>query len=289
LAVEDPQLLSIYSYARNNPTSHIDPDGRMPHILAGALIGGLIGAGAYLVKSANSGNFSWKGLGGATAGGAVSGALAAATGGASLFVQGAVAGVGGGLVSRAIETGSVSQTFAPKAIIADAIIGGTSAAVVGRVGAVVAPKVVAGVKTVISRAKDVAISRAAARAAASGGAVRFTQTTASPMFSAGGKFAGRSISQVAYELRSGALRPAEVPVEIIVRNGNRLIVNTRSSLALRQAGIPDAQWNLINRTGVPEVEANITERLARNKLGDEGSEVLRITGSGANASTYRKP
>jgi|SRR4051794_1105040 hypothetical protein len=87
----------------------------------------------------------------------------------------------------------------------------------------------------------------------------------------------------------GFLTPSEVPVEIIVRGGNRLIVNTRSSLALTQAGIPEARWNLINRTGVAEVEANITERLARNKLGNEGSEVLRITGSGADASTYRRP
>ena len=217
------------------------------------------------------------------------GAIAAATGGASLFVQGAVSSVGGGIVSRAIETGSVSQTFSPKAILTDAVIGGTSSVVLGKVGAVVAPKVVGVAKTVISRAKDAVASRAAARVVARGGPLRFTQTTASPMFSAGGRFAGKSISEVAGGLRSGALRPSDVPVEIIVRNGNRLIVNTRSSLALRQAGIPEAEWNLINRTGVPEVEANIFERLARNKLGDEGSEVLRITGAGANASTYRKP
>jgi hypothetical protein len=126
-------------------------------------------------------------------------------------------------------------------------------------------------------------------AAAKSGPLRFTQTTASPMFSAEGSFAGRSISQVADALRSGTMTAADVPVEFIVRDGNRLIVNTRSSLALRQAGIPEAQWNLINRTGVAEVEANITQRLLRNGLGNEGTEVLRITGSGSGASTYRWP
>lgn len=121
------------------------------------------------------------------------------------------------------------------------------------------------------------------------GALRFTQTTASPMFSAEGAFAGRSINQVAGALRSGAMNAAEVPVEFIERGGARLIVNTRSSLALRQAGIPESGWTLINRTGVPEVEANITGRLLRNGLGNEGTEVLRITGSGPNASTYVWP
>jgi hypothetical protein len=116
--------------------------------------------------------------------------------------------------------------------------------------------------------------------------LRFTQTTASPMFSPEGSFAGRSISQVADALRSGSLKASDVPVEFIVRDGAWLIVNTRSAVALRQAGIPEARWNLINRTGVADIEANITQRLLRNGLGSEGSDVLRITGSGPNASTY---
>jgi RHS repeat-associated protein len=222
LTVEDPQLLSIYAYARNNPTSHIDPDGRLPHILAGALAGGLIGAGSYLVKAANSGNFSWKSLGASTAGGAVSGAIAAATGGASLFVQGAVSNVGGGIVSRAIETGSFTQAFAPTAIKDDAINGAVAGGI-ARAGATVASTASGAVKSLVSRAKDVVTSRAAA-SAARGGAARFTQTTASPMFSAGGKFAGKSISQVADGLRSGGLSSSEVPVEIIVRNGEHEII-----------------------------------------------------------------
>ena len=121
------------------------------------------------------------------------------------------------------------------------------------------------------------------------GSLRFTQSTASPMFSAEGWFAGRSISQVASDLRLGAMSAADVPVEFIVRDGNRLIVNTRSALALRQAGIPEPLWNLINQTGVPEVEASISKRLFKNELGNSGTDVLRITGSGSGASTYTWP
>lgn len=117
--------------------------------------------------------------------------------------------------------------------------------------------------------------------------LNFSQNTASAFFSAEGKFAGRSIAGVADDLRAGALNAADVPVEFIVRDGQRLIVNTRSSLALRQAGIPESQWNLINRTGVEAVEQNITNRLLRNGLDDAGTDVLRITGQGQGASTLR--
>jgi RHS repeat-associated protein len=153
LAVEDPQLLSIYSYARNNPTSHIDPDGRMPQIVAGALVGGLIGAGAYLIKSARSGNFSLRSLVAETAGGAVSGAIVVATGGASLFVQGAASSVAGGIVTRAIETGSLREAFSPTAMLQNAVVGGTTAVVIGQVSTVVAPRVKGVVKSLLARAR----------------------------------------------------------------------------------------------------------------------------------------
>ncbi len=113
---------------------------------------------------------------------------------------------------------------------------------------------------------------------------RFTQTTASPTFSAEGTFAGRRISDVVSDLRSGALTPADVPVEIVVRDGNRLVVNTRSFLALRRAGVSESDIRFIDRTGVAEVEARITERLAKNKLTSAGTETLRITGIGKRAS-----
>lgn len=88
-------------------------------------------------------------------------------------------------------------------------------------------------------------------------------------------------------LRQGKLDVSDVPVTYIERNGNRLIENTRSSLALKRANIPESQWNLINKTGDLEIELKITERLQRNGLSNTGTDVLRITGQGKNASSLR--
>jgi hypothetical protein len=62
-------------------------------------------------------------------------------------------------------------------------------------------------------------------------------------------------------------------------------VNTRSALALMQAGIPQAEWTIINMTGDAATEANIMQRLINNDLTTGGTDVLRITGSGGGAST----
>lgn len=116
--------------------------------------------------------------------------------------------------------------------------------------------------------------------AAENASLRFTQTTASPWFRADGKFAGQTISDVAAQLRAGTLTAADVPVTVV---GNGLIVNTRSSLALTQAGISQAQWSWIQ--GSAQDAANIAARLSRNGLGSTGTDVLRVTGSESGAST----
>lgn len=84
--------------------------------------------------------------------------------------------------------------------------------------------------------------------ASSGSKLRFTQTTASPYFSDEGYFAGQTIGEISKKIRAGTLAIKDVPVEYVVINGNKLIVNTRSALALKRAGIPETQWNLINKT-----------------------------------------
>lgn len=115
--------------------------------------------------------------------------------------------------------------------------------------------------------------------------LKFTQATASPYFSIDGNFSGKSISDVADSLRNGSLSAADVPVEYVVRDGNNLIVNTRSSLSLQQANIPKSEWNMINKTGNESIETNISVRLQRNNLSNQGADVLRITGAGSDAST----
>lgn len=87
------------------------------------------------------------------------------------------------------------------------------------------------------------------------------------MFSAEGKFAGRSVDDVAGALRSGSMRSGDVPIDYIVRDGQHLILNTRSSQALDLAGIPRSQWNAVNRTGQETFESMLDGQLRRNPGG----------------------
>lgn len=106
----------------------------------------------------------------------------------------------------------------------------------------------------------------------------FAQKTFGKNFSAAGKFAGQTVDDVAASIQSGALKVSDVPIDYIVRNGNTLILNTRSSQALIKAGIPRSQWNAINRTGDAAFEARLTGQLNRNNLTEEGISTVRQSG-----------
>lgn len=117
--------------------------------------------------------------------------------------------------------------------------------------------------------------------------LRFTQTTASPVFSENGLFAGKSIGQVADEIRSGVLNPKEIPVEVVRSGDLLLVVNTRSSIALRRAGVSPQEWSMVDRTNNTEIVREISERLSRNKLDINGTDVIRITGGGRGVSVIK--
>ncbi|WP_439544533.1 hypothetical protein, partial [Hyphomicrobium sp.] len=93
---------------------------------------------------------------------------------------------------------------------------------------------------------------------------KFAQATFSRMFSQGGTFAGKSVDDVAAALRSGATKASDVPVNYIVRDGQTIILNTRSAQALEAAGIPRAQWNGVNQTGNSFFENLLNGQLGRN-------------------------
>ena len=92
------ESLSLYQYGWNNPVLKPDPDGNCPTCplaLAGGIIGGLVGGGIEIGSQLyNGGKVSnWGAVGGATAQGAITGAVAGFTGGASLAITiGASAG-----------------------------------------------------------------------------------------------------------------------------------------------------------------------------------------------------
>lgn len=98
------------------------------------------------------------------------------------------------------------------------------------------------------------------------------------MFSKAGTFAGQSVDDVAAALRVGGMKPSQVPIDYIVRDGNTLILNTRSAQALEAAGIPRSQWNAVNRTGQADSERMLTDQLQRNRLASDGIGTVRRSG-----------
>jgi len=110
----------------------------------------------------------------------------------------------------------------------------------------------------------------------------YAQTTYSKYFSAEGQriysaLAGkqiRTVNDLANALISGAIKPADVPIDYIVRDGNILILNTRTTQALTQAGVPRSQWNAVNRTGEAFYENSLNNQLTRNNLTSEGTSTV---------------
>ncbi len=100
----------------------------------------------------------------------------------------------------------------------------------------------------------------------------YAQRTYSPRFGPGGpeNIAGRLITEVVNDLKSGALTPQDLPVDVIEREGNTLILNTRTSQALTQAGIPRELWYVIDQTGNPDFERMLSAQLSRNGLDSTG-------------------
>lgn len=87
-----------------------------------------------------------------------------------------------------------------------------------------------------------------------------------------------TIDDLVNAINSGKVNVANLSVEYIVRDGNTLILNTRTSQALTQAGIPRSQWNAIDRTGDALFEELLTGQLSRNKLTSEGISTVRPSG-----------
>ncbi len=71
-------------------------------------------------------------------------------------------------------------------------------------------------------------------------------------------------------LRTGVVRPDQVPIDYVVIDGQRLILNTRSSTALRRAGIPQSEWYGRHKTGITAFDDVPFDELARRQLENNG-------------------
>lgn len=104
---------------------------------------------------------------------------------------------------------------------------------------------------------------------------RFAQTSFSNAFDEGGRLAGMTVDDVVNALNKGRMSADDVPVDIIVRDGRALILNTRSAKSLEAAGIPRSQWRVTDRTGQKQFEERLSAQLKRNKLTNEGTKEVR--------------
>jgi hypothetical protein len=147
--------LNRYTYCHNNPVSYNDPNGHWLHIVVGALIGAVVNTAITAVSDyMDDGQFNsgWKEYAASAAEGAITGAVGAATGGASLLCT-ATASAAGGMVANAagqyIRTGEVDIQQAAVAGVIDAGLG-----VVADIGATKFINSSAG-KKIVSKVDDI--------------------------------------------------------------------------------------------------------------------------------------
>ena len=72
---------------------------------------------------------------------------------------------------------------------------------------------------------------------------------------------------------------------MVVRNGQTFILNTRSSAALIQAGIPRSAWTVVNQTGNSLFEDMLTRQLENNGL-IYGTNTIKQSGTQLILSNY---
>jgi len=58
-----------------------------------------------------------------------------------------------------------------------------------------------------------------------------------------------SVDDLAKALIDGKVKPSDIKVNYIVKNGEEVILNTRTSAALNRANVPMEKWNGVNVTG----------------------------------------
>ncbi len=271
--MQDPQSLHKYAYVHGDPVNNIDPTGEysLGGISASIGIGGVIGGTiSYARGGSFFAGFAYGALGG-TVGYLAFPLVLAAFGGGTTFVSfyGALASTGfvsgasvGGLQSWMNNRSALDITF-------DALESGVLGASISILfGPFFSGKYVARPNTVTN-----------ANFAQS--AINRGETFSKEGVTAYSKIAGRSIKTVndlVDAIADGTVKASQLPVDFVVKDGIKLILNTRTSAALTRAGVPRSQWYGRDVTGtrVPGLGQTTFDELAEaqlrnNNLGPQGT------------------
>lgn len=246
----NPQSYNRYSYCLNNPLKYTDPSGHETKTSWYQDLGTIFGSWfASPPQKANDTQISLR---------------TAALGNTENIMP--------AMASKSVEmTGQAVQTVVEQYVAGKALqVGG---AAVSKMGGTVLSKVtgMGGNAEKAAVTANTAVVNNSAGVSSVLANANFAQRYFSETFSAGGAFAGQTIDEVAAALRSGQMSSSAVPIQYIIRDGNTLILNSRSAQALERAGIPRGLWNAVNKTGNSAAEARLTAQLKRSGLTSQGT------------------
>ena len=254
--------------------------GVLDCVFWGGVIGGII--------SAITGGSFWEGFEEGAFFGAIAGGIAGGMGFAftgvingvmklgQMLLTGGVSGIGSILLGDLGDIVIKGEVMSLKKIVIDVVVAGVTG--------VVFAGIAYGLSKAFAALKLKMINKGGTSSVLDD--ANYAQKTYSKTFSPEGiqkytELAGQPINTIddlANAIKSGKISVSDLPVEYIVREGNTLILNTRTSQALTQAGIPRSQWSTINQTGNSFFEDLLSGQLSRNGLSSEGISTVRPSG-----------
>ncbi|MDR3624507.1 MAG: RHS repeat-associated core domain-containing protein [Chlamydiales bacterium] len=108
--------------------------------------------------------------------------------------------------------------------------------------------------------------------------ILFGQKSVSAFFSETGTFQSQPISKIVQGLKNGTISSEALPLEIVIRNGQKITLNNRSLLALRRAKMEPQV--IIDRTGMKNFELLLNKHLKDNLP----SNTIKIRGGPSGTS-----